>query len=160
LKAVPWRRIQNWACAGCGECCRLQVQLTTAEWIELSKTYGYGMVAQNIDGFFINKTVEGWCPFLYRVMGGCGCGLQQTKPLACKLWPFRISDYPRHGFKEEAAFQHNGNTFYVYGIPFCSGFRYGTPSEHFVKDVVPEFLDMRTGYRRNQVFSTRKHSAK
>jgi len=134
--------------------------LTTGEWIELSKTYGYGMVAQNIDGFFINKTVEGWCPFLYRTMGGSGCGLQQTKPLACKLWPFRISDHPRHGFKEEAAFQHNGNTFYVYGIPFCSGFRYGTPNEHFVKDVVPEFLDMRTGYRRAQVFSTRKHSAK
>ena len=159
MKAVPWRRIHNWTCTGCGECCRLQVQLTTSEWLDLTHIYGYRIATQNIEGLFINKTLDGWCPFLYRTIGGCLCTLQQNKPLACRLWPFRISDHPRYGFKEEANFNHRGGTFYVYAIPYCRGIKYGTPTEHFVKNVLPEFVDLRLGFRRKQVFTTGKHVA-
>jgi len=122
--------------------------------------YGYNIAIQNVDGLFINKTVDGWCPFLYRTMGGYSCSLQQTKPLACRLWPFRVSDHPRYGFPEEARFHHRGSVFYVYAIPYCRGIMYGTPTEHFVKNVLPEFVDMRLGFRRTQIFSTRKHASK
>ena len=154
MKGVPWRRIQGWSCVGCGECCRLQVQLTTKEWLDLTRSYGHGIATQSLDGFFINKTVDDWCPFLYRSATGAACSLQHTKPLACKLWPFRISDYARYGFKDEARFDHRGGVYYVYSIPFCGGLRYGTPSEQFAKNVLPEFVDMRVGYRRPQVYST------
>jgi hypothetical protein len=156
MKAVPWRRIQSWTCVGCGECCRLQVQLTTSEWLDLTHIYGYRIATQSIDGFFINKTLDGWCPFLYRTIGGCLCSLQENKPLACRLWPFRVSDHPRYGFKEEAYFNHRGSVFYIYAIPYCNGIKYGTPTEHLVKNILPEFIDLRIGFRKTQIYSTGK----
>jgi len=158
LKGVPWRHIRSWLCMGCGQCCRLQVQLTTKEWLDLTRTYGHSIATQNIESFLIRKTVDGWCPFLYRTATGCVCSLQQNKPLACMLWPFRISDYPRYGFGEEASFHHRGRLFYVYAIPYCNGINYGTPTEHFVRNVLPEFIDLRIGIRRTQVLSTGKHA--
>ena len=153
MQTVPWGRIHDWSCTTCGQCCQLQVQLTTAEWLSLTREYGYGIASQQTEGFFISKTIDGWCPFLFRGEHS-SCGLQRTKPLACKLWPFRISDYPRYGMMEESRFHHRGRVFYVYGIPFCRGFRYGTPTNNFTKNVLPEFIDARLGLQPSQVFTT------
>jgi len=153
LQIVPWGRIRSWSCTTCGQCCQLQVQLTTSEWLNLTRKYGYNIASQQTEGIFISKTIDGWCPFLFRE-GQCSCGLQKTKPLACRLWPFRISDYPRYGMREESCFYHRGRVFYVYGIPFCRGFRYGTPTEYFTKNVLPEFIDIRLGLQPSQIFTT------
>jgi len=156
LNVVPWSQVRHWQCLGCGECCRLQVQLTTGEWLGLGQTYGHGLIGEGVDGFYIRKTVEDWCPFLYRQVADRYCSLQRTKPLACRLWPFRMSNQPTHGNEEAARFPYRNGIYYVYLVPFCRGISYGRPTEFFAKRVVPEFLDMRLGLRREQDFSTRK----
>ncbi|MCJ7634646.1 YkgJ family cysteine cluster protein [Candidatus Bathyarchaeota archaeon] len=153
MNIIPWGRVHNWSCIRCSECCQLKVQITTAEWLGLTRTFGYNIISQETDGFFLNKALDGWCPFLFK-SNPPSCGLQKTKPLACELWPFRISEYPRYGMEEEANFHHRGRVFYIYAIPYCRGFRYGTPTEHFTKNVLPEFVDVRLGLKRSQVFST------
>ncbi len=109
-----------------------------------------------MSGFYIRKTLDNWCPFLYKQTTDSFCSLQQTKPLACRLWPFRMANQPTHGNEEAARFQHRNNIYYVYVIPFCRGITYGRPTEFFAKYVIPEFLDIRLGLRREQNHSTRK----
>jgi Fe-S-cluster containining protein len=155
LKAVPWRHVNSWRCIGCGECCRLHVQLTTVEWLYIAKNYGYEFVGQSIDGFYIRKNLDGYCPFLLQYRGASICTLQKTKPLACRLWPFRISDYPRYGCENTARFTYNNKSYYVYLVPQCSGITYGKPSDVFTRLVVPEFVELRLGLRKNQIYSTR-----
>jgi len=134
----------------------LQVQLTTGEWLNYGQTYGHNLIGEGIDGFYIRKTLENWCPFVYRQTAGTQCSLQHTKPLACRLWPFRMANHPTLGNEEAARFPHRNNIYYVYVVPFCRGITYGRPTESFAKYVIPEFLDMRLGLRREQNYSTRK----
>ncbi len=134
----------------------MQVQLTTSEWLNYGQTYGHSFIGEGVDGFYIRKTLDNWCPFLYRQPADRFCSLQQTKPLACRLWPFRVTNQPTLGNEEAARFQHRNSIHYVYVVPFCRGITYGRPTEFFAKYVIPEFLDMRLGLRREQYHSTRK----
>ncbi len=153
-KLIPWRGVRSWACTRCGGCCRFIVQLTAQEGINIAREYGYEMVEQSIGGFFLRKTIDGLCPFLLRTYGGCACGLQREKPLACKIWPFKILVEPKYGYPNEAAYNYKNNIFYIYAIPNCPGFSWGRPSAEFRDKILPEFIDIRLGTVGRQHFST------
>jgi hypothetical protein len=76
------------------------------------------------------------------------------KPLACKLWPFKISDTPRYGEAREAAFDYQGRRLYVYVDPFCPEILYGKPSAAMMHRVIPEFIEIALGLREKQFYST------
>ena len=154
LKPLPWSAVKSWFCTRCGECCQLIVQLTAQEWINLTRKYGYAIFEPDIGGFFIRKTLEGACPFLCRTYNGRLCVLQREKPLACKLWPFKILAEPKYGLPDEAVYNYMNNRFYIYAIPNCPGFSWGKPSEVFVKKTLPEFIEIQLGFREQQRFST------
>lgn len=154
LKPLPWSAVKSWTCTQCGECCQLVVQLTVQEWLNLTRKYGYAIVDQDIGGFFLRKTVDGRCPFLWNHPAGWLCGLQQEKPLACKLWPFKVLAEPKYGQPDEASYNYRNNRFYVYVIPNCPGTSWGRPSEGLIKKTLPEFIDIRLGFRERQRFTT------
>jgi Fe-S-cluster containining protein len=157
VKLVPWSHVKYWACVRCGGCCRHTiVQLTPPEWLMIVKAYGYGLVDQTLSGFYLRKTIDDHCPFLAKSLWGYACQLQHTKPLACKLWPFRIRGDSRLGYEDEAHLKYRGRDFYVYAQPQCPGIVVGTPSPWFTQTVLPEFLDIRLGLQKEQIHSTSK----
>jgi len=157
LKLVPWSHVKYWGCVRCGRCCRhTTVQLTTPEWLMLVKAYGYGIVEQNISGFYLKKTVDDHCLFLSKSLTAWACRLQRKKPLACKLWPFRIRGDPRFGHEDEAHYKYRNHDFYIYAYPQCPGIQLGKPSTLFSHKVLPEFLNIRLGFQNGQIHSTSK----
>ncbi|MFH0897376.1 MAG: YkgJ family cysteine cluster protein [Candidatus Bathyarchaeota archaeon] len=154
MKPLPWRSVSSWMCLRCGECCGLIVQLTVREWLEITRSYGNSIVFQGIDGFFLRRTVDERCPFILSGSDGWLCGLQYSKPLTCKIWPFRILTEPIYGEGNEAFFDYRNRRFYIYAIPHCPGITWGHPTERLIKRVLPEFIDVRFGFKGTRHFST------
>ena len=151
--------MKSWGCVRCGACCtHTTVQLTTNEWLKLSQLYGFGIVGQDIGGFYLRKTINDQCLFLHKLIDGWACGLQHSKPLACKLWPFRICDTPRFADGDEAYLNYKGQELYVYAYPQCHGITFGKPSTLFAHKILPEFLNIRFGLQKEQFYSTSKLS--
>ena len=159
MKLIPWSQMESWSCVRCSACCRhTTVQLTTQEWLRLTQLYGFGIVGHDISGFYLRKTINDQCPLLYRSINGWACGLQHSKPLACKLWPFRICGTPRFGKGNEAYFNYKNREFYIYAYPQCPGIVWGKSSKLFTYMILPEFLNIRLGLQKEQHHSTSKLS--
>ncbi|MBS7639362.1 MAG: YkgJ family cysteine cluster protein [Candidatus Bathyarchaeia archaeon] len=153
---APWSRVNSWRCNGCGICCKeFEVVLTFNEWLNITKKYGIGFTKAGLNKFYMGKRADGSCIFLYMAPDGKWlCGLQNSKPLACKLWPFKILNKPKYGDAKEALFEYYGQKFYVYIDPFCPGIRWGPPSAELVYKVIPEFIEIALGIREKQIYST------
>ncbi|MEM2293564.1 MAG: YkgJ family cysteine cluster protein [Candidatus Bathyarchaeia archaeon] len=153
---VPWSYVNSWRCNGCGLCCKeFEVVLTFNEWLNITKKYGVGVTRAGLNKLYLGKRADGSCVFLYPGSGGKWlCGLQHIKPLACKIWPFKVLNKPKYGHASEALFEHLGQNFYVYVDPFCSGIRWGKPSMELIYRTIPEFIEIALGIRENQVYST------
>ena len=155
MTPVPWSYVSSWHCTCCGLCCReFDVVLRFDEWLRLVRTYGVGVTKAGLDKLYMGKKSDGSCLFLYNSFGRWFCGLQDTKPRACKVWPFKLSNKPRYGRSREAAFDYKGKRLYVYVDPFCPELRWGKPSERTVYQVIPEFIEIALGVREKQVYST------
>jgi Fe-S-cluster containining protein len=152
---VPWRYVESWDCNGCGLCCRgFDVVLDFPEWLNIVKTYGADYTIPGLSRLFLRRKDDGSCIFLQNYCNTCLCSVQNMKPSACKLWPFKISDKPKYGRSKEAEYSLSSVKLYVYVDPTCVGLRFGTPSPEFVSFVLPEFVDLALGQRRKQFYST------
>ena len=159
MKLVPWNQITSWNCVRCGICCGpTTVQLTTQEWLKLIRMYGFGIVTQDVTGFYLRKTIKDQCPFLYNSRIGFVCTLQRDKPLACKLWPFRICKTPQYGSPNDAYFKYQDFQSYIYAYPQCRGVSLGKPSTLLIHKIIPEFINIRLGIQKKQFYSTSKIS--
>lgn len=131
---VPWSRIHSWYCDACGECCRhFKVPLTFWEYLKLRKL---GVVEERRRYYL--KKIKGRCPFQL----GRFCGIQETKPLVCKLFPFTI----RERGEESALFYYGDGEYYVYVDAYCKNIVFGRPSFRF-KETIKEALEIYTGKR-------------
>jgi Fe-S-cluster containining protein len=152
---VPWRQVESWGCFACGYCCKgYEVVLDFPEWINIVKSYGIDYTQPGISRLYLRHKTDGSCVFLQNCYGNWLCSLQQTKPVACKLWPFKISDKPKWGRPSEAVYNHSNMKLYVYVDPACPGLRWGTPHPEFASTILPEFIDLALGQRRKQQYST------
>ena len=160
MKAVPWKMIRSWSCNWCGDCCKpYLVPLTTYEWLRMVQRYGYSSIRPGVDGFYLKKNEDGRCIFQYTNGNRWLCVIQDYKPIACKLWPFKIFRRPKYGSSEQASFVFHGQSFYIYIDSLCPGLTWGKPSERIVKRVIPEMIQIKLGWRYKQSFSTtRLHS--
>jgi Fe-S-cluster containining protein len=156
LKPIPWNHVHDWTCIRCGSCCKYTVQLTTFEWLKLTQQYGFRIANNRLDGFYLRKTVDNRCPFLYSSYKGHICGLQRTKPLACKLWPFRVRSEPLVKEQRDGYFRYHNHTFFIYVNPQCPGLTYGKPTQAFQTKILPEFLNIRLGTQHRQFYTTAK----
>jgi Fe-S-cluster containining protein len=156
MRIVPWKRIANWRCINCGLCCRdYNVVLNLPEWLYILKKFGVEYTTSSISRFYLAKKVNGSCVFLQETPNKSFCGIQHIKPLACKLWPFKILNNPKYGFPTQAEYSHYGNRkLYIYVDSACSGLQIGTPTQELKYSIIPEFIEIASFRFRKQVKST------
>jgi Fe-S-cluster containining protein len=143
LSFVPWRQIANWRCTACGNCCKLySVVLNFPEWLTISQTFGVQNTVAGFDKLFLKRADNGFCVFLCRFRGKYMCGLQKIKPVACKIWPFKVLAWPKYGDAAQAEFEFAGEKLYIYADSLCEGVRYGSPSWEFQFLVLKEFAGL------------------
>jgi Fe-S-cluster containining protein len=153
---VPWRCVQDWRCVACGLCCKdYDVVLDFTEWMKIVNSFGVGFTRPGISRFFLKHKDDGNCVFLYSLYGRRLCALQQNmKPIACKLWPFKITNKPKYGRQNEALYPCGDKLLYIYVDPFCPGLTWGSPSFGFLSETLTEFVDLAIGGRQKQCYST------
>jgi len=154
MKVIPWNQVETWRCCGCGECCRpYTVPLSAWEWTRITQAYGLSVTEIGIDGLFLKKK-QGRCIFQYMQGGKWLCGIQNLKPLACKLWPFKIFRKPKYGRAEEASLESGGRKLFVYADSLCPMLKLGEPTEEFLKNILPEFIGISLSTYGEQHYST------
>lgn len=152
---VPWRNIADWKCSMCGECCKAySVILNFHEWLRIVKNYGAEQTVSGLNKLFIRRKSDGSCVFLYNLSDMHLCGLQQMKPKACKLWPFKVLSKPEFGHANDARYVYGENELFVYADSFCSGLRYGKPTWEFTNHTLKEFIEIALGIRSEQYKTT------
>ena len=158
MKPIPWRYINSWNCIACGLCCRgYDVVLKYPEWVKIIQTYGIGVTRPGINRFYLRKRADDSCIFLYRLFDRWLCGLQHTKPRACKLWPFKVYSQPRYGRANQASYEYMDREFFIYVDPLCKGLRFGkNPSNQLLSKTIPEVIEIVLGLREEQFYSTSK----
>lgn len=155
MQFVPWRRIADWECLTCGVCCKLySVVIDFPEWLHISRIHGAEKTVPGIDRLYINRRSDGSCVFLSDFQSIHYCGLQQMKPKACQIWPFKVLDVPKYGMNREAAYPYGSRVFYVYADSMCSGVKYGVPTFSFLNQTLREFVEIALGIRRQQMKTT------
>ena len=156
MQFVPWQNIADWHCKACGYCCKLySVVLGFPEWLRITKTFGNETTIAGLDRFYIKRTHDGSCAFLCSNANDYHCGLQNEKPQACKIWPFKVLSEPKYGEPNQAAYDYRGVHLYVYADTMCSGLRYGVPTWDFHFKTVKEFTEIALGLRQVQYNTTR-----
>ncbi|MDW8040791.1 MAG: YkgJ family cysteine cluster protein [Nitrososphaerota archaeon] len=152
---TPWQYIADWKCNTCGLCCKAySVVLNFQEWLNIVKNYGVETTATGLNKLYLRRKSDGSCIFLYRLSNMYLCGLQHMKPIACKLWPFKILTSPKYGYAREAAYPYLGKTLYIYADSTCTGLQYGNPTWNFTNQTLKEFIEIAVGNRREQSKST------
>jgi Fe-S-cluster containining protein len=152
---VPWQYIADWKCNACGLCCKAySVVLKFPEWLKIIKNYGVETTAPGLDKLFIKRRDDGSCTFLYNSLNMHLCGLQQMKPNACKLWPFKIASKPKFGYANEAVYSYDEKKLFIYADSMCSGLRYGKPIWNFTNCTLKEFIEIALEIRSGQYKTT------
>lgn len=155
LDFVPWRYVANWKCIQCGDCCRLySVVLNFHEWLGIVKYFGAEHTASGLDKLFIRRRTDGSCAFLQTGPYASYCGLQNMKPRACQIWPFKILMKPQYGLPNDAVFSVGNNKVFVYVDPACHGVRFGAPTYEFANSTLREFVEIAAGLRAHQLKTT------
>lgn len=157
MQFVPWQNIADWRCKACGYCCKLySVVVGFSEWLNIVKRFGVETTVAGLDRLYIKRCSDGSCSFLCSTSNNYYCALQQMKPEACKLWPFKVLSEPKYGQPNQAAFNYNGIRLYIYADKMCSGLRYGEPTWDFQYTTIKEFAELALGIRKIQYKTTRK----
>ncbi|MHA1603160.1 MAG: YkgJ family cysteine cluster protein [Candidatus Freyarchaeota archaeon] len=136
---LPWRSFRSWGCQACGECCvKFNVCLSWPEAVFLTREYGSNVITRR-NGRIILKRVGRRCIF----QDGKLCSIQEHKPLACKVWPFKIIEQPlRLEDRELAEYRLWGRRFYVYLNTFCRGINKGAPIELTILEAIALHLNL------------------
>ncbi|MEM3627299.1 MAG: YkgJ family cysteine cluster protein [Candidatus Bathyarchaeia archaeon] len=155
MLSVPWRYIADWKCNACGLCCKAySVVLNFQEWLKIVNNYGVEKTVAGLDRLYLKRRSDGSCIFLYKFSDMYLCGLQHMKPMACKLWPFKILSRPEYAHAREAAYNYGGKTMFVYADSTCRGLSYGVPTWEFTNQTLREFVEIAIGICREQYKST------
>ncbi|MHA1363927.1 MAG: YkgJ family cysteine cluster protein [Candidatus Freyarchaeota archaeon] len=144
---LPWRSFRSWSCQACGECCaKFNVYLSWSEAVFLTQEYGSNVIEKR-NGRIILKRVGRRCVF----QDGKLCSIQEHKPLACKVWPFKITEHPvKLEDRKLAEYNLWGRSFYVYLNTFCRGINKGAP----IWITIPEAIALHLNLTKKQTLTT------
>lgn len=124
--------------------------------MSIVRDYGISATEPGLNKFYLKRRDDDTCVFLSNYYTKWVCGLQHMKPLACKLWPFKILDAPRFGSPGEASYSYGGKRLFIYVDPLCVGIRWGKPTHEFMHETLSEFVEIALGLRTKQSYSTGK----
>ena len=135
MQFVPWQNIADWHCKACGYCCKLySVVLGFPEWLQFAKTFGVETTVAGLDRFYIKRTSDGSCAFLCNQANNYFCGLQNMKPEACKIWPFKVLSEPKYG-EAKSSLRLWGMRLTFTGTPCAAA--YGMARQHGISATQP-----------------------
>lgn len=155
MRLLPWTRVSTWKCSLCGHCCRhYDVVLKLHEWLNIVKILGVECTTSGVGRLLLKRRQNGSCIFLCETRNGSLCSLQRSKPIACRLWPFKILDQPKFGYRKDAVYTCGFSEVYIYVDPHCPGLRFGQPTREFALRIIPEFVQIAYGVRKEQLKST------
>jgi len=158
-RSVPWSQVHSWTCNGCGECCKwFTIPISTYEYAKIGQVVGFRMFEFREGGVWLKKRPDSRCVFAFCRGNLWLCGLQNSKPYPCRMWPFKISNQPLYGRRDWARYEGSSWTGYVYVDSRCPGIVYGRPSLTYTTKVVEEFVHMAIGGRRHQYYSTSREA--
>jgi len=152
---IPWSSVRSWNCNACGECCKwFRVPVNTREYSRIAQAYGYDVFELGLGVAHLRKQAQERCIFQFREGSRWLCGLRAEKPHVCRMWPFIVSRTPRYERLESTLWQDQKGKLYVYIDPRCPNTILGRPTDHFLENVIPEFVEIALGKRRFQEHST------
>ena len=155
---IPWSEVSSWSCKACGQCCvGYRVPLKMDEYVRVANRYGHGVVEFGLGKVYLKQGIGDRCIFQHPSQGRWVCALQAIKPLACKLYPFRVYSQPVYKRGDISAYRSHGRTFHVYLDPNCPGIVVGKPRERFLHHILPEVVEIGMGMRWKQKYSTSKY---
>lgn len=152
MEYVPYKQIESWKCLACGKCCRrYAVNLTWKEYREIKK-FRPDKVRIKKRKPYLKRKADGRCEFLY----GDLCSLQalDMKPVACKVWPFKVLPKPAKNDREFDGLYQTADKkeYFVYINPRCSGINKGNPFQ--LQRSVEEIIAFWNGSKKQQRYST------
>jgi len=127
------------------------------EYVRVARRYGHGVVEFGLGKVYLKHGVGDRCIFQHPSQGRWVCALQAIKPLACKLFPFRVYSQPVYKRGDGSEYRFRGRTFYVYLDPNCPGIVPGRPGERFLNQTLPEIVEIGMGLRWKQKYTTSKY---
>jgi len=155
---IPWSEVHSWSCIACGQCCiGYRVPLKMDEYVRVAKRYGHGVFEFGLGKVYLKHGFGDRCIFQHPSQGRWVCALQAIKPLACKLFPFRVYSKPIYKRGDKSAYTHRERTLYVYLDPSCPGIAVGRPRERFLRKTLPEVVEIGIGLRWKQKYTTSKY---
>jgi Fe-S-cluster containining protein len=126
------------------------------EYANILKNYGSSFVKIDIGKVYLAKRHDGRCIFQFQSSGRWVCGIQASKPIACKQWPFIVVKKPLFGHADMALIRWYESNYYIYVDPRCRGVALGNPSTILLDKILPEVLNLSQGIRTDQYYSTSK----
>ncbi len=157
-RLIPWTEVSSWACVACGKCCLgYRVPLKADEYARVANLYGHDVVDFGLGKVYLKHGHGNRCIFQRPSQGRWVCSLQAIKPMACRLFPFRIQSKPVYERGDTSGYTFKGRTFYVYLDPECNGINVGHPSQRFLRQVLPEIIQIGMGVSYKQKFTTSKY---
>ncbi len=154
-RPIPWSQIQSWSCDACGECCKwFSIPLTMYEYAKICQRYGFDVVEMREGRAWLKKRLDKRCIFMIWQNGRWLCGLQEDKPHACRMWPFRVVDRPAFGNEMRSRYENEEWHGYVYADPRCPRLIYGAPTPSFANRIVREFVHIARRKTERQSLST------
>ncbi|MBS7658612.1 MAG: YkgJ family cysteine cluster protein [Candidatus Bathyarchaeia archaeon] len=152
---IPWRKTSFWYCSACGECCKkFHVPLTMFEYVEITSIFGKNVIELDLGKAYLRKNpLTKRCIFQKLKNKKWICGIQEIKPLACKLWPFIILTKSKQK-NDEALFNYKGENFYIYVDKRCPNVKTGKPTNYLINKILPEVINLSINNKMKQVYST------
>jgi len=156
---IPWREVSSWACQACGNCCvGYRVPLKMDEYVRVNNLYGPSVMEYGVGKAYLKlRSDNRRCVFQKPLMDRWICTLQEIKPTACRLFPFRIHKEPVYKRGDNSAIRFRGKTYHVYMNPDCHGVIPGQPIPRFANQIIPEILGIGIGLAQKQKYTTSKH---
>jgi Fe-S-cluster containining protein len=152
---VPWSYLKSWSCLACGHCCKdYAIPLAEHEWLCFRDLFGSMALEQVLDKKCLRRGPDGRCIFQYKLGNHWLCGIQSAKPLACRLFPFKVCFQPLFGKEEGASFKYFGKKVFVYADAECRGIEWGNPGTELVRKIIPEFIRLKLDGYGEQFYST------
>jgi len=155
---IPWRDVHSWSCTACGRCCLgYRVPLKMDEYVRVANRYGHDVLNLGVGKVYLKHGVDDRCIFQHPSQGRWICELQGIKPLACKLFPFRVYPQPVYMRGDRSEYKMAGRAFNIYLDPDCEGIVPGTPGPRFLHEILPEIVSVGMGLTWKQKFTTSKY---
>jgi Fe-S-cluster containining protein len=155
---IPWSEVNSWACKACGRCCvGYRVPLKMDEYARVANLYGHNVVELGLGKIYLRHGPSDRCIFQHPSQGRWVCALQAIKPLACKLFPFRVHSKPVYRRGDRSGYRFRDRTLHIYMDPDCPGIVPGKPGERFLLHTLPEIAEIGMGFRWKQRYTTSKY---